>query len=328
MNHKERISALLAGEPVDRLPVSVWSHDFLREWSAEDLAAQTIEKYRTYDYDFMKINPRWTMYGEPWGNRYEMPTEQRFPRVLQLTVNGADDFSRVPVVDAGHPVFREHETAVAAIVDAIGDEVDCIATVFSPLAALGLLAGGVGKPLLQYLPDAAEDMHACLAHMTDTLAGHAQALLNAGAAGIFYAPLQWTSLDTCPADVYAEFGEPYDKKFLAAVSGARFNMMHVCGNNTDLSRYFGYAVNVLNWDNFGTGNPGLAEASRLSGKVVAGGIPHRAIHKIDEATLTAEAHAATRDVPGPLMLAGGCAIGALVSDGPRQAVVRVAEQIS
>ena len=67
MQHKERVRAVLAGEPVDRLPVSVWGHDFLREGSAADLANQTVERHRQYDYDFVKINPRWTLFAEPWG---------------------------------------------------------------------------------------------------------------------------------------------------------------------------------------------------------------------------------------------------------------------
>ena len=72
---KDRIKKVLSGETPDRIPVSIWGHDFLREWSAKELAAQTIEKQQQYDYDFVKMNPRWTFFAELWGNRYEPPKE-------------------------------------------------------------------------------------------------------------------------------------------------------------------------------------------------------------------------------------------------------------
>ena len=38
MNKRERVDAALRGQPVDRVPISFWGHDYLREWSAEGLS--------------------------------------------------------------------------------------------------------------------------------------------------------------------------------------------------------------------------------------------------------------------------------------------------
>ena len=272
VNSKQRVRAVLDKAPVDRLPTSVWGHDFLREWSAEDLVAQTVETQRRYGYDFVKINPRWTLFAEPWGNTYEPPSEQRFPRLKEKIVQRAEDLQTIPRITPDHPVFAEHVEAVGLVVAEIGGEVDCLATLFSPLAVLGLLSGNVGQPLLSYLDTNPDDAHQALDHITDTLTAHAQALVAAGASGIFFAPLPWTSLDMCPDDVYQAFGVPYDFRVLDGVSQAPFNMLHVCGNNIDLARFYDYPVQVLNWDNFGEGNPSSAEVARDSGKVVAGGM--------------------------------------------------------
>src|SRR5919205_394096 len=32
MNKKERVDAALRGEPIDRIPASMWGHDFERDW--------------------------------------------------------------------------------------------------------------------------------------------------------------------------------------------------------------------------------------------------------------------------------------------------------
>ena len=62
MSKRERVMAALQGGAVDHVPVSFWGHDFLREWSPEGLAAAMLESVQTYDYDFLKVNPRATYY--------------------------------------------------------------------------------------------------------------------------------------------------------------------------------------------------------------------------------------------------------------------------
>ena len=327
MNHKDRIDAVLTGRPIDRPPVSVWGHDFLCEWSAADLAAQTVENQRTYDYDFVKITPRWTLFAEPWGNRYEPPVEQKFPRLVHRIVRSSADLESVPVIDANHPVLAEQVEAIEMIVQEIGDEVDCLATLFSPLAVLGLVAGGVGRPLIGFAQEKPKFVHEALTHITATLTAYAQALLNAGASGVFYAPLQWSSLDVCPGQFYAEFGEPYDRRLLETIADARFNVLHVCGDNNGMPRFYDYPVAVLNWDNFGEGNPGLHEVAEASGKVVAGGIPHQQLHTLDRETLLPLAREALGQLDTGVMLAGGCVIDALTPSSARAAVVSIADEL-
>ena len=181
MNHKERVRAVLNGERPDRLPVSTWGHDFLREWSAEELAAHTVERQKKYDYDFVKLNPRWTLFAEPWGNRYRKPTEQKFPRLEHKVVACAEDLAALPEVPSDHPVFREHVRALQLVLDELGESVDVLVTIFSPLAVAGLLAGGVGEPLIGYGRENPEVLHEALEHISRTLAGHTSDLIAAGA---------------------------------------------------------------------------------------------------------------------------------------------------
>jgi uroporphyrinogen decarboxylase len=58
MTKKERVRAALAGKPVDRPPFALWGHDFLREWSPEELVAATLDAYGADNHDFIKLNPR------------------------------------------------------------------------------------------------------------------------------------------------------------------------------------------------------------------------------------------------------------------------------
>ena len=48
MNKKERVDAALRGDQVDRIPASMWGHDFEREWSAQTLAEAMVENFTRY----------------------------------------------------------------------------------------------------------------------------------------------------------------------------------------------------------------------------------------------------------------------------------------
>ncbi|MDP6376300.1 MAG: uroporphyrinogen decarboxylase family protein [Pseudomonadales bacterium] len=328
MNHKERVSAVLAGKAPDLLPVSSWGHDFLREGSAEQLAAHTIERQKSFDYDFVKLNPRWTLFAEPWGNRYEPPTEQVFPRLVHKVVNQPSDLGALAAVSANHPVFLEYERSLAMVLDEIGEELDVIATLFSPLACVGLLCGGVGAPLVGFAHSDARTLRHALEQVTPVLRSLAERLIARGASGVFYAPLQWTSLDVCSAAFYEQFGRPYDMEVLAGVEEAHFNMLHVCGNHIEMQRFIEYPVQVLNWDNFGDGNPNLGEIHAKTDKVVAGGVPHRQLHKLDAPALRHVAANAVGGLAERLMLTGGCAVGAQIGDDVRLSIARLPAELA
>ena len=54
MTKRERVLAALRGEPVDRVPIAFWLHNFATENSAEGLSEETLRLARTFDWDFLK----------------------------------------------------------------------------------------------------------------------------------------------------------------------------------------------------------------------------------------------------------------------------------
>jgi uroporphyrinogen decarboxylase len=328
MDHKKRIRATLIGEKTDRMPVSSWGHDFLREWSAEELAQHTVERQRKFDYDLVKLNPRWTMFAEPWGNQYCRPTTQEFPKNTHKMIHSAEDLSRIERVGVDHPVFQEYERALELVLNDIGDDVDVVATIFSPLGVAGLLCGGVGEPLLSFAKSNPQDLEQLLSHITDTLQALTERVLKLGASGIFYAPLQWTSLNVCDEPFYEQFGRPYDLQVLKAAEGAELNMMHMCGNNIGVERFLDYPVQVLNWDNFGKGNPTLQEVHAKTDKVVSGGVPHMKLHKLSEQELEELTQEAVAGLGDRMILTSGCAVGAGIGDKIRLDIAHLPDRLT
>ncbi len=321
MTKRERVREALAGREVDRTPHALWGHDYLREWSPEDLVAATMEAYRADDWDFIKLNPRWTYFAEAWGNTYERPTEQRTPRLASATVRQASDLARIMPLDPRATAFGEHLQALRMLIAQAGD-VDVVHTVFSPLAVAGLLCG----PDTRFKDLAAEDpaaAHAALQALTETLIGYAKASIDAGASGIFFAPLFWASYDACDDAFYAEFGRPYDLRVLAAAAGAPFNILHVCRDHNMLLSLLDYPVAAFNWADRGDGNPRLRDARARTSKAIMGGIDHTRLHTMSASEVTEQARDAIATGPG-VFLTAGCSIPPVTPPANRAAIAATA----
>lgn len=319
MTKKERVRAALSGAAVDRAPVSMWGHDYLREWAPEDLVAATLEPYRRHDWDFIKLNPRWTFFAEAWGNRYEPPTEQRNPRTLAVVIDDITDFAKIEPVDPRGGVFEEQLRGLRLLLDEVGDEVDVVQTVFSPLAVVGLLCGQPDA-LIRFTHEDAGAVHRAIAAITETLMGYAQASLDVGAAGIFYAPLVWASRDTCGEDFYREYGRPYDLQLLHPIRHADFNILHVCRDHNMLDLLLDYPVSAINWADQGAGNPSLAEVRARTDKAVMGGLDQAGLAEAAPADVAAAARKALGVGPTRLFVTPGCSIPPATPDPTRAAV--------
>ena len=319
MSKRERVRAALRGEPVDRVPVSLWGHDYLREWSPEELVEATVEQYRAHEWDFIKLNPRASYFAEAWGSRYERPTEPHSPRLQRPAVDSVEALGALRPVDPRGGVFGEHLAALRLLLQQVGAEVDVLHTVFSPLSVVGALCGAEAR-LLDFAAADPAAAHGAVAAATVTLTGYAEAAVEAGAAGIFFAPLAWASHDMCSEAFYREFGRPYDLQVLGRVRAAEFNVLHVCRDHNMIDLLLDYPVAVLNWADRGDGNPSLTEVKRRTAKAVMGGVSQARLAEMSAEEVTAQARDALASGAERLFLAAGCSIPATTPEANRAAV--------
>lgn len=307
MTKKERVAAAVNGEAVDRAPASLWGHNFLREWSNDELVGETIEQYERYDWDFIKINPRWSMFPEAWGAVYEPPTEQTNQTLVQAALETLDQLGDVASVHGERGVLGEHVESTRLVVEGTGGEVDVIQTVFSPMSVLGLMFGHP-RALKQAAAEAPSPVHGAIRRITETIINYSQANLAAGASGVFYAPLQWASYDNATPDFYREFGRPYDMQVLDAISDAPFNVLHVCHTNNMLAELLDYPVAAINWDDRHETNAGLAEVWAETDKAVMGGVSRSGLGELGAAEVGAQAQEAAGIGTSRVFVSGGCSI--------------------
>ena len=319
MTKKERVAAAASGEPVDRAPASLWGHNFLREWSNEELVGETIEQYERYDWDFIKINPRWSMFPEAWGAVYEPPKEQTNQTLLRSALETLDQLDAVASVHAERGVLGEHVESTRLVVEGTRGEVDVIQTVFSPMSVLGLMFGHP-RALKQAAAEAPAAVHGAIRRITTTIIDYSRANLNAGASGVFYAPLQWASRDNATPDFYREFGRPYDLQVLDAIADAPFNVLHVCHTNNMVAELLDYPVAAINWDDRDATNASLAEVWANTETAVMGGVSRSGLGELNAEQVEAQAREAAGVGPTRVFVTGGCSIPPHTSHENRAAV--------
>src|SRR5262249_8372968 len=107
--------------------------------------------------------------------------------------------------------------------------------------------------------------------VTATYEEYVPRLLDAGADGIFFATTDWGSKNLLGAEEHRSWSRPYDERILAAMSGARFNVLHVCKSNALLFDLADYPVSAFSYDATDASNPSLAQAlARVPGAVIVG----------------------------------------------------------
>ena len=261
MNKKERVDAALRGDPVDRVPASMWGHDFEREWNTQTFAEAMIENYSRYDWDFMKVNPRASYHVEGWKVKVRPSGEKYQPPVFEDTpIKSASDWKRLRPLDPERGALGEQLHALRLINHAMGFEAYFVQTIFCPLGVAKYLVCNSAEPVLQTIRDDRAAMHAALRVITETFINFAIACLDEGASGIFYATNGWASQSMLTPDQYREFGEQYDLEFLDSIkSRSKFTILHNCGTHIYFDQLASYPIHAINWAATLDGNPDLRE---------------------------------------------------------------------
>ena len=175
MNKRERVDAALRGEAVDRVPISFWGHDYIREWSAEGLAEAMLANYRAYDWDYMKVNPRASYHVEDWGATLQHTTDPNHGHTFtSWPVHDADDWRNLRPLEPDQGVLGEQLAALRLIRDGLGGEAYFIQTIFSPLSVAKYLVGNHPEPVKHSIADDPEALKAALDVITQTFATYSR----------------------------------------------------------------------------------------------------------------------------------------------------------
>jgi uroporphyrinogen decarboxylase len=299
MTPRERVMATLAGEPVDRPPVSFWGHFYNRESSARDLVDATIEFQNEYDWDWIKLNPRKHYHVEEWGVSYEYyGSSTKKPTLSTCPVHQPTDWAAITERAHDRGAFGEQLDAVHLLRREVPEEIPVLETIFTPLAVLGEMVEEPGE-LKLHMRTHPNAVRGALEAVTRTYERYAEEVLAQGADGIYFATVDWGSKDMMSAEEYREWARPYDLRILDVIKSAPFNVLHVCKRRNLLFEFADYPVAAYSWDATDPINPSLADAFEQMPGALMGGISH------EGALQDRDPRAAVREYEAGLQTTGG-----------------------
>lgn len=290
--------------------MSFWGHVYHRESSAADLVAHTMERWETYRWDWVKLNPRKHYHVEDWGVRYWYSGVPNQKPVLEAwPIHAAADWAKIRDVPHDRGALGEQIEATRLMRAALPADVPLLQTVFTPLAVLGEMVEPASM-LRDHLRSDPASVRPALEAVTAVYERYVKELMRAGADGLYLATVDWGSRDFVTPEELRAWSRPYDLRILAAAGASPFHTLHVCKSRNLLFEFADYPVGAFSWAATDPTNPSLAAAlARLRGSVM-GGIAHEgALQATDPEAVVEEYERALEQTGGRRWLvAPGCSM--------------------
>ncbi len=262
MNKRENVLCAVKGERTDYVPSGFWLHFPQEAAYGENAVKAHLQFFSESETDIMKIM-----------NEHVVPHDEPIRR--------ASDWNHLKPFSKDAPFITAEIDLMKEIMDREKEPGLFLLTVHGIVASMWHARGGTagyetGRSLLaQHLREDPKAFSNGLKVVTDALVTLTEKAIESGVDGIYYAALGGEkSLFT--DDEFASFIAPCDKMILKAAQGRTgCNILHMCKDNLNLSRYAGYPCDVVNWGIF-EGNPSLQEGKKLFGeKAILGGFDDR-----------------------------------------------------
>ncbi|MEW5989530.1 MAG: uroporphyrinogen decarboxylase family protein [Chloroflexota bacterium] len=303
---RKRLEAAVAGEKVDRPPVALWRHWPGDDQDAQALAAAHLKWQQDYDWDLVKVSPSSSYCLTDWG------VEDKWVGSLEGTreytrrvVERPADWETLPILDPTKGSLATQVETLRLVGQGLAKGTPFLATIFSPLAQAKNLAGEA--TMLSLMRSHPASFHQGLAVITESTLRYIEAAKATGMSGIFYA-IQHARYATMSPAEYREFGRPYDKQILAAVSDLWLNLLHAHGEGIMFGEIADYPVQIVNWHDRESG-VSLADGMAQIQGAVSGGVSRWTLHQESPEAAAAEAQDALAQTNGRrFLLSTGCVI--------------------
>lgn len=265
MNKIERVRAALAGQPVDRAPLTLWYHFGNQHAPAERTAQVHLEFFEHYDLDLLKLM-----------NDYDYP----MPAGLEVIATAAD-LARLQPFDPADTPFGTQLKAVGIVADALHGKALFLDTVFNAWNTLKRNLVREAMPAL--MAGEPRALEAALGVVNANLIRYAQASLARGAAGIFLSVP--ASAESLTLEQYERFMRPFDFQLLEAIRGrGECHVLHAHGERIYFDRLLDYPAQALSWADR-NGGPSITDARARTRMTLMAGLDHVKFAEISAARI-------------------------------------------
>lgn len=305
MTKPERIAAAIKGNPVDRVPYSLWSHLPMIDEDPVQNAAHTYAFYKKYDVDILKTMNNGMYSAAAFGCTIDSSDVPKggVTRITSTPVRNPEDWLKIEPVSLNTGTLRREQEYLKLLLKKTNGEVPVVFTVFSPLTTAKKLCPDL---ILHVKRGHGDKVKKALKAITETTCALVQRVIELGADGIFFAT-QLSSYDLTEEKFYREYGMPYDLAVLSASSGW-CNVLHAHGKNIMFPFLRKYPVQIFNWHAWES-LPTISEAQLLTGKCIMAGLERMDITDHHKNEIEYQIYETLRQTGGrKVILSPGCVI--------------------
>lgn len=292
MTSTERLQAMVANKPVDRVGVAGWIHMPLVDRRPVDFVKATIDFTNANHWDLVKVMYCGHYFTEDYPGMditFSNDATQWSGKMNNYAINHPMDFTKMKPSSPKKGALAREIESTKRVVEHFKGKVPVLATVFTPLTwAQELYSQGKNARIIAAMEYNPKELEKGLEIITEANVAFLEELVKIGIDGLFYAT-QYGSYDFMNTERFETFCRPYDLKLLDVVKDKTwFNMFHIHGNSHLMFKeHADYPVQAFNWeDKNGTPDQitSITEVRKMVGmdKIIIGGIEqHGDFHGID-----------------------------------------------
>lgn len=326
---KERLEAILGGEKADRVPVSAWRHFLEDEHSgAQRFAQKMLEFQSTYEWDYIKLQPRASSFCEAWGQQYSYDDYRGSvvaPCVDPL-LHGetlARDLEKIVELTGKEEVFLDQVDAVKRVI-AGAQGAPVFHTIFCPGAIFEMFFGEIAsgryrstskEGLVRAIQDYPELTDQAMKNITLSMAKYGQELVKTGLYGIFYSSAALARTGYLTQEDWERYVKRYDLMLIEALKPAKI-WLHTCGYDSNPEYFTDYPIDILHWAESAPGNAKLDSAKDWIGTITPmGGCDERLFGQNKAPEISAMARSAIERMKDqPFILGPDCSLSTSTLD--------------
>jgi len=260
MTKKERILCAMNGKPVDRVPVSFYTHLQSHE---DNLVPRNVNWVKDTGMDMICIEP---------DGYYSLLSEHPLRTI--------EDWKRFRPYSKDHPFIERQVDRASRVAEALQDDAAVYYMAFTPFAFFRNTVGGGQTLCMEYWNTARDEMQEILKVLEESNFNLLEELKKTGIDGLFVS-MQHAETWRFTREDYLKYMAPYDHRLIDYVN-ANFknNIGHLCSweTNTTNSRinfdlYQDYAFQTMNWGIYQRDSMTMAEGKQYftRSKAVMGG---------------------------------------------------------
>ena len=272
MRKRERLERAIAGEAVDRVPVSLWRHWPGDDQRFTDLARSTIDFQHDYNWDFVRVMPSRNFQVIDYGVQDEWCGDPSgFRAIKKRVIKRSLDWTELRPLTPARGALSQQVECLRLICGALkSDNVPVLQTIYSPLAQAAQLAGS--QRVLRDMRLRPDRLRSGLNQVTESTLRFLDSLRKQpGLAGVFIVT-EFASHDIMSETEYEAFGLPQLETIRSNLpENWWLNIVQVAGSSPMLKLVGDLQIQAYNWD-LGAGSFELPEAMSLYGGATCGGL--------------------------------------------------------